>query len=128
MNEDKLQLQKQSGIRKTLRYLGITILGIGGLLTLIGMISFFSSLGSFETPHYFWCVFLGMPLCFIGTVMIMLGFMGAFSRFVAGESAPVAKDVINYMGENTQPGVKSIAKAVTQGIKEGLEDSPETKK
>ena len=128
MNEDKLQLQKQSAIRKTLRYLGIIILGIGGLLTLTGLISFFSSFGSFEPPRYFWCAFIGLPLCFVGTAMIIFGFMGAFSRFVAGESAPVAKDVVNYMGENTQPGVKAFTKAFTQGIKEGLEDSPETKK
>ena len=37
----------------------------------------------------------------------------------ARESAPVAKDVVNYMGENTQPGVKAVAKAVTVGIIEG---------
>ena len=128
MNEDKLQLQKQPTIRKTLRYLGLLILTIGILLTLIGMISFFSAFGSFEPPHYTWCLFLGMPLIFIGGVMTMFGYMGAFTRYVAGESAPVAKDVVNYMGENTQPGVKAFTKAVTQGIKEGLEDSSETKK
>ncbi len=128
MNEDKLQLQKQPAIRKTLRYLGLFILSIGILLTLIGMISFFGAFGSFDPPRYFWCAFLGLPLTFIGTVLTAAGYMGAFSRYVAGESAPVAKDVVNYMGENTQPGVKAFTKAVTQGIKEGLEDSSGTKK
>ena len=46
MNEDKLQLKQQPAIRKTLRYGGLIALGIGGLLTLIGMVSFFSSFGS----------------------------------------------------------------------------------
>jgi hypothetical protein len=44
------------------------------------------------------------------------GYLGAVYRYVTGEGAPVAKDVVNYMGENIQPGVKAVAKAVTEGI------------
>jgi hypothetical protein len=128
MNEDKLQLRQQYATRKTLRRVGILVLGIGGLLTLLGIGSFFGSFGSFEPPRFFWCVFLGMPLIFVGAIMTIFGFMGAIGRYVAGESSPVAKDVINYMGDNTQPGVKSIAKAVTQGIKEGLNEEQDTKR
>jgi len=119
MNEDKLQIPQQSGIRRTLRRAGLAVLTLGGLMTLIGAGSFFASLGSFGPPRFFWCAFVGMPLLFVGGVMTVFGFLGAFQRYVAGESAPVAKDVVNYMGENIQPGVKSIAKAVTEGIKEG---------
>jgi len=120
MNEEKLQTPQQTGIRRTLRRAGLAILALGGLLTLIGVGSFFASFGSFGPLRFFWCAFLGMPLLFVGGAMTMFGFMGAVQRYVAGESAPVAKDVVNYMGENIQPGVKSIAKAVTEGIKEGL--------
>jgi len=128
MNEDRLQVPRQSGIRRTLRWVGLLVLALGGLLVVIGFASFFLSLGSFESPRYFWCFFLGMPLLFVGGTITMFGFMGAFHRYVAGESAPVAKDVVNYMGENIQPGVKAIAKAVTEGIKEGLsEDQKPTK-
>lgn len=126
MNEDALVAPRQSGTRRLLRWVGLVILGLGGAFTLIGMGSFFASFGSSGPPRYFWCVFLGMPLLFVGSAMTMFGFLGAVQRYVAGESAPVAKDVVNYMGENTQPGVKSIAKAVTEGIREGLakEQSP----
>jgi hypothetical protein len=131
MDDNKLQLKQQPKIRNLLRYLGLSILSIGIILTLIGMISFFSTFfssfdndfGSVKSPRYFWCAFLGMPLTFLGTVLTFAGFIGAFSRYFAGESAPVTKDVVNYMGENTQPGVKAFTKAVTEGIKEGLEDS-----
>jgi len=123
MNEDRLKSPQQSTIRTTLRTGGLVILAIGGLLMLIGFGSFFASFSSSEPPRYFWCAFLGMPLLFVGTVMCMFGFMGAFQRYVAGESAPVAKDVVNYMGENTQPGVKAVVKAVTEGIKEGLQEN-----
>ena len=54
--------------------------------------------------------------------MCMFGYLGAFQRYVAGESAPVAKDVVNYMGENIQPGVKAVAKAITEGIIEGQKE------
>jgi len=128
MNEDKLQAPQQTATRKTLRRAGLIILALGGVLTLIGIGSFFASFGSFGPPRFFWCAFLGMPLLFVGGAMTMFGFLGAFQRYVAGESAPVAKDVVNYMGENIQPGVKSIAKAVTEGIKEGLSGDQNQKK
>lgn len=128
MNEDKLQSRQQTAIRKALRLGGLVILAIGGALTLIGFGSFFASFGSFGPPRFFWCAFLGMPLVFVGGAMTMFGFMGAAQRYVAGETAPVAKDVVNYMGENTQPGVKAIAKAVSQGIKEGLSEEHEPTK
>ncbi|MCE9613835.1 MAG: hypothetical protein K8T26_06130 [Lentisphaerae bacterium] len=120
MNEGKLQTPQQAATRTTLRRAGLAMLALGGLLTLIGIGSFFASFGSFGAPRLFWCAFLGMPLLFVGGAMTLFGFMGAVQRYVAGESAPVAKDVVNYMGENIQPGVKSIAKAVTEGVKEGL--------
>jgi hypothetical protein len=44
--------------------------------------------------------------------------MGRFQRYFAGETAPVAKDLVNYLAENVQPSVKSMAKAVAEGIAE----------
>ncbi len=128
MKEGNLQLPRHESVRRTLRRAGLAVLALGGVLTLIGIGSFFSSFasigsGSVEFPRYFWCAFLGMPLLFVGSVMTMLGFLGAMNRYVAGETAPVAKDVVNYVGENVQPGVKSVAKAVAEGIKEGLSET-----
>lgn len=128
MNEGQWQTPQQTATRKTLRRAGLVILGLGGVLTLVGIGSLFASSGSFGPPRFFWCVFLGMPLLFVGGAMTMFGFLGAFQRYVAGESAPVAKDVVNYMGENIQPGVKSIATAVAEGIKEGLREDQSQKK
>jgi hypothetical protein len=63
-----------------------------------------------------------MPQLFVGITACMFGYLGAFHRYVAGESAPVAKDVVNYMGENVQPGVKAVAKAATEGVIEARKD------
>lgn len=122
MNENKLQSSQHSNIRTVLRVGGPVIAGVGLLFMIVGFASFFASIGSFEPPRFFWCTFVGMPLLFVGISMCMFGYLGAVQRYVAGESAPVAKDVVNYMGENVQPGVKAVAKAVTEGVIEAQKE------
>jgi hypothetical protein len=57
--------------------------------------------------------------CLIGLVLCKFGYMGPVYGYMAGETAPLAKDAVNYMGESTQPGMRAAAKAVTEGIIEG---------
>ncbi|HEY3045564.1 MAG TPA: hypothetical protein VGJ39_16150 [Vicinamibacterales bacterium] len=118
MNQDKLHSPQHSTARAVLRAGGPVVAVVGVVFIIVAMGSFFSAFGTFEPPRYFWCAFVGMPLLIIGLVMSWFGYMGAVYRYMAGEGAPVAKDVVNYMGENIQPGVKAVAKAVTEGIVE----------
>ena len=122
MNESRLQSPQHSSIRAVLRVAGPVIAGVGLLFMIVGFGSFFASFGSFEPPRLFWCAFVGMPLLFVGIAMCMFGYLSVFQRYVAGESAPVTKDVVNYMGENVQPGVKAVAKAVTEGVMEAQKE------
>jgi hypothetical protein len=124
MDENKLQSAQHARIRHILRVGGAAIAGVGLLFTVIGFGSFITSFGGSEFPRYFWCAFVGMPLLFVGGAMCMFGYLSAFQRYVAGESAPVARDVVNYRGENIQPGVKAVAKAVAEGIVEGQKEQP----
>jgi len=119
MNESIVQSAKHSSIRRVLRMGGPIVALVGFGFVVVGVGNFLMSFGSHELPQFFWCAFVGMPLLFVGSVMCMFGYMGAYYRYVAGESAPVAKDVVNYLGENVKPGVKAVAKAVTEGIMEG---------
>jgi hypothetical protein len=80
--------------RTSLRFFGSIILASGVILTAIGMISFFSALGSFGPPQYFWCAFLGLPLIGGGSALLHFGFMGAVTRYAADEVVPVASDVV----------------------------------
>jgi hypothetical protein len=116
MNKERLRSRRHSSIRAILRVGGPVVAGLGLVFTVIGFGSLLAAIGSFEPPRYFWCAFIGMPLMFVGGSMCMFGFLGDFQRFVAGESAPVAKDVFNYMGENVQPGIKAVAKAMAEGV------------
>ena len=124
MNVNNLGSSQHTTIRKVLRVGGPSVGILGLLFLIVGLGSFFSSFGSFESPRYFWCAFVGMPLLFVGLVMCKFGYMGAVYRYMAAETAPVAKDTINYVGEHMQPGVKAVAKAVSEGVVEGQKEQP----
>jgi len=101
--------QSQQGC---LRGGGILLVIVGGIFALIGLGSFFSSFGSFEPPRYFWCAFVGLPMVGIGFSMLKFGYLGLFTRYVAKETAPPAKDTFNYLAEHTKEGVKTIAESI----------------
>lgn len=106
---------------------GPVVAGVGLILILIGLISFFASFGSFGgPPKYFWCAFLGMPTLFVGVVMCQAGFIGTVQRYLAGETAPVAADTFNYTADAVRPGVKAVASAIRDGLKEEQAEGAET--
>lgn len=110
---------QQAAVRGVLRVAGPLVLATGATLVVIGAGSFFASFGTFEPPRYFWCAFLGMPIVFVGVVLSFAGYAGAVQRYMAGEAAPVYKDTANYLGRETAPGVRSVAEAVSQGLRAG---------
>jgi len=119
------------GLRRLLRVAGPIVLVLGGILALVGVVSFFVAASRHTgPPALFFCAFIGLPLIFVGTVMCMFGYMGALARYVAAEQAPVARDTINYMAEGTQDAVKTVARAAAQGVAEGLQNpaQPEQRK
>jgi len=106
--------------RGVLRVLGPAVLVVGGVFVLIGLVSFFSAFGSFESPRYFWCVFVGGPLLVVGFALTSYGYMGAIVRYQAGEVAPVGKDTFNYLADGTEGGVRTLASALGGGLAEGF--------
>src|ERR1700722_16634847 len=105
--------------RNALRVLGMVVLVVGICFSAAGLISFFGAFGGHERPKYFWCAFVGLPLVAIGFHLLSAGFLGAAARYMAGESAPVAKDTFNYVATETKEGVRNVAQAVTEGVMAG---------
>lgn len=103
-------------VRSFLRVLGPGISGIGLILMVVGLGSFFSSFGGFEPPRLFWCAFVGMPLLAVGIGISKFAYLGAVARFIASEAAPVGKDVTNYMVEGTRGSIRDVATAIGEGI------------
>ncbi len=113
---------KHLKIRRALRTAGPVVLVIGILFTATAFISFLTAMNSGEWPRLFWCAFIGLPLMSVGAMLCMFGFMGAFSRYAAAEQAPVAAGTLNYLADHTQEGVKTVSRAVAQGVAEGLRE------
>jgi hypothetical protein len=118
----KLQTPKHKGTRSFLRVAGLLVAAVGLVFLIIGMASLFSAFGGGGPPRLFWCCFVGMPLLFVGGVMCMFGFMGAVARYTAAEQVPVATDAISDLAEGTQGAVKTVARAVAEGVREAQSD------
>lgn len=104
-------------VRKALRIIGPAVAGVGLIFTIIGFASFFSAFGSFGTPRYFWCAFVGLPMLGIGLGLTKFAYLGAVTRYLANETAPVGKDVVNYLAHGTRDAVRDVAAAVGKGLR-----------
>ncbi|MCU0916747.1 MAG: zinc ribbon domain-containing protein [Planctomycetes bacterium] len=105
--------------RNTLRIAGpiIALAGLGFMI--VGLADFFRAFGGRGEPTLFWCLFVGMPLLFVGGTLSSYGYLGRVMRYMAQETAPVGKDTFNYMAHGTQEGVRMVAGALGQGLREG---------
>ena len=117
MNDEDRLNPGHSSIRGILRVVGPLLGGIGLIFTIAGIGSFFASFGTFEPPRYFWCAFVGLPLVALGVAISQYAFMGGLFRYVAGETAPVAKDNFKHLAEGTQRGVRTMATAIGEGLR-----------
>ena len=109
---NRYNLNENSKARKVFRILGPILLGVGGILLVISFLSLIS--GGLGT---FFLGFIGIPVLFVGGVFTSLGYMGAMARYSASQTAPVAKDVTNYMVDNTSESVARMAGAVVREVK-----------
>lgn len=113
-----LQTPEHNKTRSFLRIAGPVTALVGLIFEVIGLASFFSAFGGGRPPGLFWCCFVGLPLLFAGAVLCIFGFMGAVARYTAAEQVPVATDAISDLAEGTQGAVKTVARAVAEGVQE----------
>ena len=83
--------------KEGLKTLGVLLMVVGGILTAIGLISFFSAFNGGGMPTMFWAAFVGIPLFSVGVKLAGFGFLGEISRYTSGEVSPVIKDSIDYV-------------------------------
>ena len=119
MSDRRLPSPQQDMIRGFLRVVGPLTALAGLVFLIVGVASFFSAFGSFEPPRYFWCCFVGIPLLGVGIALSKAGYIGAIYRYFAAETTPVATDAFNEMAEGSQPGLRTAARSITEGIEEG---------
>ena len=119
--------QHASTQRTGLRTLGAILAVVGGIFAAVGMVSFFSSFGAkpFESspPDKFWCAFVGVPMLGIGLTMLKIGYMGTIARYVAGETAPVVSDTLNYVADETKDSIRKVVSSAAAGLRTPTEDA-----
>ncbi len=95
--------RSQAGMRTVFRVVGVLSMGAAVVLIGIALADFFATMNSdsMDAPSRFWLFFLAVPLFFIGGVCLNAGFGGAGLRYAAGEAAPVAKDTITYLRDDS---------------------------
>lgn len=118
MDENRID-PGHNATRDVLRVVGPVVALVGLGFMIVGFVDFASAFGGRHEPRLFWCLFVGMPLLFAGVVLSFYGYMGKVARYVAEEGAPVAKDTFNYMADGTKDGIKTVAGAIGQGLREG---------
>jgi hypothetical protein len=117
-NMSTLQTPKHRSARLFLRVAGPLVALVGLVFMIVGMTSFFSAFGGGRPPGLFWCCFVGLPLLFIGAVLCMYGFMSAMARYAAAEQVPVATDAMTDFADGTKGAIKTVARAVAEGVRE----------
>ena len=117
MDENKID-PGHNETRDTLRILGFLLTMAGGIFLIVGLVNFFAAFGGHGPPQLFWCVFVGAILLSLGIRLMKFGYMGRVARYMSQEMAPPAKDTFNYMADGTQEGIKKIAGAIGQGLRE----------
>ncbi|HNU99781.1 MAG: hypothetical protein KA191_09440 [Verrucomicrobia bacterium] len=119
---NQLQTPRHTATRTFLRVAGLLLGSTGLVFLIIGLSSFFAAFGGSGSPRLFWCCWVGIPLLFVGGVMCLFGFMGAVARYTAAEQVPVAAAAISDLASGTQDAVKTVSRAVAEGVLEAHSD------
>jgi len=107
-------IRGQGTARTAIRVAGIVLLIAALGFLAVGLQDFFSSMDSFDGPHKFWMVFVGILLLAPALWCLQAGFLGAASRYVAGETTPVIKDSASYLSDGE--GILGVGRTVDDAV------------
>lgn len=115
--------------RTSLRATGLLLTTVGGIFTIVGVADFFRSFASTASgvgsmPTKFWCAFVGLPLLGIGIAILKAGYLGTMTRYVAGETAPVARDAMGAVLDGSSDTIEGVSRSIARGMREGSTPQP----
>jgi len=88
--------------KKILKVIGFIFLPLGLLFLIFGFSNF----------ELFFLSFLGMPMLFIGSSCLMFAYQGSIARYNASQTAPVLKDTINYLADETKDTIVNVSNEI----------------
>jgi hypothetical protein len=90
-------IRGQRVARNVFRVVGLVVLVAAVTFLVVGLRDFFASEDSFDGPHKFWMVFVGIFGLAIAGWCLQAGFLGAATRYAAGETMSTVKDSATYL-------------------------------
>jgi hypothetical protein len=117
-------LPEQVRVRNILRITGLVLLVVGLFLFGSGLADFLSTMSDpgMNGPTKFWELFVGLLLLAPAGWCLQAGFLGAASRYVAGETTPVVKDSASYLSDGQ--GILGVGRTVDDASEPGDETRP----
>jgi ribosomal protein L40E len=106
--------------RAILCVFGPLMMGIGILMTAIGLFSFFSSLRTFEPPTYLWGVMVGLPLLGVGAGLANFGRDDEILRELAEEVSPAVRTASDPAAAAGAARTGTEAPALERGLTAGM--------
>jgi hypothetical protein len=107
-------IRSQRPVRIAFRVIGLVLLVVALGLLVVGLQNLFSTGDSFDGPDKFWMVFVGILMLGPAGWCLQAGFVGAASRYVAGETSPVLKDSAAYLTDGQ--GFLGVGRTVDDGV------------
>jgi hypothetical protein len=107
-------IRRQRSVRIAFRVIGLVLLVVALGLLAVGLQNLFSTGDSFDGPDKFWMVFVGILMLGPAGWCLQAGFVGAASRYVAGETSPVLKDSASYLTDGQ--GFLGVGRTVDDAV------------
>lgn len=99
--------------------IAIALIAIGIAFLIAGIILFILGFLDMQNGNFFYG-FIAIPCLFIGSSSLMYGLLGPLARFMQGVAAPIQKDYVNYMREETVDSAKGYYGDIASSVKENL--------
>ena len=111
---------KQKKIKLILRIIGFSLIGIGGILSIYGIVNFMEAFNhpSFEEPGAtnIFFISLGSSMVIGGIFLTIISFLSEVGKYVSKETINIQKDYLSEADDIHKDYVKNLS----QGFKEGF--------
>ncbi len=99
--------------------IAIILMTIGALFLVAGIVLFAMAIVNMQSGSFFYG-FIAIPCLFIGSSCLMYGAIGPLTKYLRGIAAPIQKDYVNYMCEETVDSAKGYYSDIAVNIKGNL--------
>lgn len=113
-NKEVLSEEQYQKSKKKFNIIGTILLIVGGAMLIFGLVMSFG----FNKLNFGVFSVIGLAIFGFGSMAKMLGNGREINAFLAQQQMPVAKETVEKMA----PSAGTVAKEVTKGIKEGLQE------